>query len=482
MWFKSDGTFESGEPASSNARNALCYQQSLDELVSFGRGYNVVTSKERDFTENGTSMQPGWPDAIACQNGAIFWKATDTSYRQAFHADRRVFFNNDGTYQRTIGDSTSACQHRGIQDLYDEGRAYNVVSSREVDPFGLTSLESNWPDALRCDDAGRVFYRAQKGIYRAINRGDLTQHYIGFDATTGEFDDDNLVRSSNMGDGCLGKSIGELYDEGRAFNIVTPSAASVGTYFFDYRVEDLVFEQVDVSGASTNDISSTENGIISNCAEGTTTEHQLELGFSHANTQSLTTTKSFTNSQSTSITAGVSVTVTARANAIFASAETSATASFEYSNSWSGSATKEDSETLETTRIMEFSHSALVQVEGGTCAEYRLFTTVSQEPISVPYTATARLTLVDGNTMEPVVDSPTLQRIGGLFPDSYGAIVDESTNTISFPIEGVYEGLYASEKQTSTTNCGCEGASSGVRMTWLLQVFVLCASLFLVIS
>lgn len=231
------------------------------------------------------------------------------------------------------------------------------------------------------------------------------------------------------------------------------------TYFFDYSFSNLQFGDFNEAAVEMEPISTAAGGHVANCASGSTTVSEIGLALSTANSQSLTVSKSFTSESTKSITAGVSVTATASANAIFASASASTTASFEYSNEWTSSATEEESTTLEKSDSIEFFLSTSVEVEPMVCVDYALTSDVSREPTVIPYTADVTLTVFaneNGYKGAHIRHGETLAEVSNLMA-GYDAKVDFSEGTITYEVSGLYSGVYATKSRMLTFNCDeCE--------------------------
>ncbi len=88
-----------------------------------------------------TSMLSGWPDAIMCYNSSLpipFYlssRATSSTllYRP-FNApteanDYKIYFNNDGSYNTSVGTFPGDCVSKSITQLYAEGRAFNFIGN-----------------------------------------------------------------------------------------------------------------------------------------------------------------------------------------------------------------------------------------------------------------------------------------------------------------------------------------------------------------
>ena len=121
-----------------------------------------------------------------------------------------------------------------------------------------------------------------------------------------------------------------------------------------------------------------------------------------------------------------------------------------------------------------------MSVDPNTCTLYTLSTQVSSEPMQVPYTANTYLTVLrNDQDRKQVTDINTLETIEDLMTE-YNVSIDTSTNTLVYPIEGVFSGHYATEADTETSNCNECGAVSSMlsasasKPTYVLSFTALC--------
>jgi len=188
-----------------------------------------------------------------------------------------------------------------------------------------------------------------------------------------------------------------------------PSPSPSKPYIFKYEVKDFEFEPP-LNNIGTKKVSSISNGIISNCADRVTTDHEVKMSIAIGNSQSMTVSKSFTSSTTNEYAAGVSVRAKAEASVMFVTASVEAEARFDYSHSLEESETEEDSTTMETSSEIEFDLATTVSVAPNTCVKYDYWTQVSSEPLAVPYKAKTYLTILrNDENQEQVTDLDTLK-------------------------------------------------------------------------
>ena len=230
--FNSDGTYN----FSAGANSQGCLGQSIQQLYSSDKAYNLLTSKTQDST-GATSIVPNWPDAIRCSTdgssgGAIFIIHGSSSvpgslsvYHQIFSGEGRyVIFNSDGTYNSSAGANSQGCLGQSIAQLYAANKAYNLLTSKTQDSTGATSIVPNWPDAITCNGASILFIHGASSASGQISW--YRQVYSPEDRFVA-FNSDGSYNSKGGHDGttrgCLGQSIAQLYAANKAFNLVTPT-------------------------------------------------------------------------------------------------------------------------------------------------------------------------------------------------------------------------------------------------------------------
>jgi hypothetical protein len=183
-----------------------------------------------------TTMIPGWPDALRCgdeiRSRAIFILhdvAAEAWYVQVYPYEfRYVRFNRDGSYNSRNGDdgSTRGCLNQSISQLYKRGRAFNFVTSKLADNDGVSTMVKGWPDALRCGagtSPGAILI--SQDVYTGAWYAQVDPRQ---DSNVIFNSDKNYYSKRGHDDstrGCLGQSISQLYDAGRAFNFITSKSA-----------------------------------------------------------------------------------------------------------------------------------------------------------------------------------------------------------------------------------------------------------------
>ena len=201
-----------------------------------------------------TSIVNGWPDALRCGMGSVPGQVfilhgvsprrdatLGAIYIQVFPpGDRAVSFLPDGIYASRSGhdESSKGCEGKSIQQLYEEERAFNFVTSKEQDFSGQTSMVAGWPDAIRCGSDATyasgcilMLHGGVNGTSALYSHVSIEQRDVLFGAEGGYL---SRVGLDDVTKGCKGKSILQLYNEGRAFNFVTskwPSAHEMSNGF-----------------------------------------------------------------------------------------------------------------------------------------------------------------------------------------------------------------------------------------------------------
>ena len=158
-----------------------CTNKSLSQLKTDGRAIYLAETGNADILEEadhdgGSSMVPGWPDAIVCHESDddpwVYWFAKEEgdvveyfSYRDDGTYGRRqdLRFNKNGSYNSNGGASAGNCIGRSITELLEYGQAFNLlggggISVRAmVDQDGDTMIqieESADEDFIRFDTGG----------------------------------------------------------------------------------------------------------------------------------------------------------------------------------------------------------------------------------------------------------------------------------------------------------------------------------------
>lgn len=210
---------------------AGCLGQSIAQLYQAGKAFNFVTSRSFDPTGK-TTIFTGWPDAIRCgagpsgggnPSGAIFFLVDrdPVAYAQVNGGDSRwVIFDGNGNYIKKGGDDDSSrgCMGQSITQLYQAGRAFNLVTSKTVDNSGTNSMLAGLPDAIQCVSGGYkgVFWLHGLGRYDQVYSPEIRA--IDFEGN-GKFlkSQGSYVASGD----CKTKTLKELEADGRVYNFVT---------------------------------------------------------------------------------------------------------------------------------------------------------------------------------------------------------------------------------------------------------------------
>eukprot|EP00977_Amphora_coffeiformis_P028376 scaffold34940_cov246-Amphora_coffeaeformis.AAC.4 len=472
--FNPDGTYygRGGE----SSKNYLCAGKSLQELEYMGLAYNMVSSTEKDTDEDNdgftSSVDKGVPDAITCDNSKmfyrssyandVFWTLDNTVYNQYLGYEK-------GTGKAILGlnrgSQISSCEYKSLDALYDEGKAFNFVTTKEADETGITSVHAGWPDLITCGST--LFYLSHdKDDTRYYAQPFEPTKPTEFNGVRFSIDSKTAVEvPSDMDEPCIHKTIDDFYAEGQAYNLI--SGVGTARYFFEYTLEDHIFQDVNLTQVETDTFTSHGGGKLTNCAKGMATMER-SVSLSIANEQSLSVSKSFTSTATTSFAVGYSVAASLSAHTIFVGASAAETAGLEVVETFSVSASRTDSLTLTTTSTIEFELSTAVEVKPETCSEYSLATKVSAEPVRVPYTALARMAVYDfdlstGIRGPRVTDLGTLQNIMSSMNDdtieNYQANLDTADSSILFDVEGVYMGKYATNSETKVVECDLDCSS-----------------------
>ena len=127
---------------SASDTNFDCTSKSLGQLKTDGRTINLVETGNENVLEEadhdgGSSMVPGWPDAIVCieQDGDpwVFWHnyhSGSTVYYDSMtvnDTEYRIRFNQNGNYQGRDGIGENNCTNRSMTELLNYGQAFNLL-------------------------------------------------------------------------------------------------------------------------------------------------------------------------------------------------------------------------------------------------------------------------------------------------------------------------------------------------------------------
>jgi hypothetical protein len=152
------GTYKS-HTYSNASKGSGCLNKSIKTIIEEGKAEFLLTSKNPSRTD---SFLYERPDAITCGDGVIFYAneigmTIQSSYRAIDTTnDNYVLFNgdNNGTFnsRNTSFTTSSGCEGKSIQDLYNMGKAFNFVTSKptEITGTNTSSNTNNWPYAIEC--------------------------------------------------------------------------------------------------------------------------------------------------------------------------------------------------------------------------------------------------------------------------------------------------------------------------------------------
>jgi hypothetical protein len=214
--------------AGSNEFSALCLRQSISDIYRLGRAYHFVESSTTTNTTKGVLL----PDALLCAEDRLFFvqhQRNDGRYDSAGFGGVVEFNETDGTYLGQINlPPEELCVSRSLRTLYEERRAFRFFRSIVPDPEGMTSMVPNFPDVVQCGEpgAGRsdLFYRSHDHSYIQFlynHYGPIHTRFVTFNVA-GDYLDRGGTYDEGT-DGCVNKSVYELYEAGLAFNIVNPN-------------------------------------------------------------------------------------------------------------------------------------------------------------------------------------------------------------------------------------------------------------------
>ena len=170
-------------------------------------------------------MLEGFPDAVMCGENEIFWLRSYEYYNTIKYwmadttgGDIVVDFNVDKTFKSIwpSGSTTNQqyCIDSSISQLYTNGRAFNIVTSRQKSE--TDSMVPNRPDCILCVTTNYTFYaylhtksdNDGKLVYKIRQQGNVQIRFNSDDA--GTFYDRSAFW---LTDGCANKSLYDFYDE-----------------------------------------------------------------------------------------------------------------------------------------------------------------------------------------------------------------------------------------------------------------------------
>jgi len=156
--FNADKTYKSHNHSEAS-KGSACLNKSINTLILEGKARSLLTSKKSSRSD---SILDERPEAVTCGNGVIFYAneistTTQSSYRAIDTTNNNyVLFNGDdnGTFnsRNTNFTTSEGCDGKSIRDLYNEGKAFNFVTSKPTDVTGSNSSDNinNWPYAIEC--------------------------------------------------------------------------------------------------------------------------------------------------------------------------------------------------------------------------------------------------------------------------------------------------------------------------------------------
>jgi len=112
---------------------------------------------------DGNNMYPGYPDTLQClepSTGRGKWFLLKTiDYVQGFiiyempgqwSTRYYVAFNFDGSFNQQGGNESQKCQDWTLDQIYADGRAYNIVTSKTLVGANTDTLATGRPDSIMC--------------------------------------------------------------------------------------------------------------------------------------------------------------------------------------------------------------------------------------------------------------------------------------------------------------------------------------------
>lgn len=190
-----------------------CNAKSIADLVSGGQ---TVTFKDSGAE---TSIVPGWPDAIVCNDagGRDFYfqygysDGTTVRYYRWYGASATTYAIHfavaDGS--NTYDYEGSECSGKSIATLTSEGKTFNMVAG-----IDNGSQMDGWPDLIICMDDGieHPYWLTQHQFGSEVYYVNTAGYYYQYEPETQSYETDN-----NNSIGCRNKSISQLVSEGNAY-------------------------------------------------------------------------------------------------------------------------------------------------------------------------------------------------------------------------------------------------------------------------
>ena len=188
----------------------------------------------------------GFPEAIDCINNdadatkhAFLWLKTVNSWDNnvvystleqpneqlvTFKYSDRSYLSRiiDPTFGNVLNLRTIGCVDKSLHDLFTEGKAFNMVTSRSKLESPNDAMVEGRPDLIICRDnakSSKHYFWAHK--VRVVGTGSNSIYknqdtYLTFDTDSGVF----VSRTGVESESCDTKSIDQLYAAGDAFNLV----------------------------------------------------------------------------------------------------------------------------------------------------------------------------------------------------------------------------------------------------------------------
>jgi hypothetical protein len=186
-------------------------------------------------------MYPGYPDIIECQDPTTnrsnyyFLKYIDaTQSHIVYHRPGKwttnftLTYNFDGSFNQQQGDQSHKCQNWTLDQIYNDARAYNIVTSKTLIGANTDTLKPGRPDAIMCvnqtTNNGYVFYHDVSSSlvseYRYLKPSSDAAIKLNFN-NDGSFASLELVNEDVENTSCKNLSLETLYKTGHAFNFKT---------------------------------------------------------------------------------------------------------------------------------------------------------------------------------------------------------------------------------------------------------------------
>jgi len=162
--FKIGGRGWHSEMSEDPDQTAACKGKSLFTLIEENLAVYFAPTRNR---YNSDSIVQGRPDAISCDGGFFYYAKTLSTESESkyglIHGNflNEVIFNGDadGTFNSRLDHFGSAgCEGKSLKDLYDECKAYNLVSFKPEKITGKNTDKkiNEWPYAIDCSTNASV--------------------------------------------------------------------------------------------------------------------------------------------------------------------------------------------------------------------------------------------------------------------------------------------------------------------------------------